>query len=263
MAMNELSSAQNPLIKRLRSLKDKKAREELGLMLVEGEKMMREALSCGLHPETALIDKEEAGRFSALAEALSGAGAEVFAVPGHILSAVCDTKTPQGACAAFSLPVNPDRETLPARLVALDGVQDPGNVGTIWRTCDAAGIGGLLMTPACADPFSPKVQRAAMGSGFRVGVRQCPDLAAELRALQGQGYTVICSSLTGEPFYAGLPRCEKYVLVIGNEARGVSETVQALSDVRLRLPMRGGAESLNAAVAAGIMMYELTRPLDE
>ena len=155
------------------------------------------------------------------------------------------------------------REALPDRLVALDGVQDPGNVGTIWRTCDAAGIQGLLLTGECADPFSPKVQRAAMGSGFRVGARMCDDLAEELSALQARGYAVIASSLQGEPFCEALPRPDRFVLVIGNEARGVSAAVQALSDVRVRLPMRGGAESLNAAVAAGIMMYELTRGMGE
>ena len=261
--MNEITSAQNPLIKALRALKDKKAREEQGLMLVEGEKLMREALCCGLAPAQALCDRDQAPRFAPLMQDMQRAGAQVYAVPGHLLEAVCDTRTPQGACAAFSLPGSLPREALPDRLVALDGVQDPGNVGTIWRTCDAAGIQGLLLTGECADPFSPKVQRAAMGSGFRVGARMCDDLAEELSALQARGYAVIASSLQGEPFYEALPRPDRFVLVIGNEARGVSAAVQALSDVRVCLPMRGGAESLNAAVAAGIMMYELTRGLPD
>ena len=123
-------------------------------------------------------------------------------------------------------------------------------------------LGGMLLSPCCADVFSPKVQRSAMGSGFRVGV-WIGELPAALRALQAQGYRIVASSLQGAPFYeAQLPR-ERFVLVIGNEARGVSDEVMELADVRLKLPMRGGAESLNAAVAAGIMMYELTRTLAE
>ena len=113
---------------------------------------------------------------------------------------MCDTKTPQGACAAFGLPDFFDAEHAPERLVVLDGVQDPGNVGTIWRTADAAGVGGLLMSAVCADPFSPKVQRAAMGSGFRVPVSMTDDLPAMLAALRARGYSVIASSLHGAPF---------------------------------------------------------------
>ena len=258
--MLEIQSVQNPTVKRLKGLKDKKAREEAGEMLVEGEKLMLEAAGMGLTPSDALIEAEEAVRFAALAARMEACGARVYAVPRRVLEAVCDTKTPQGACAAFSLPVPFDAAAAPARLVVLDGVQDPGNVGTIWRTADAAGLTGILMSRACADPFSPKVQRAAMGSGFRVPVSVTDDLPGMLKELRARGYVVIASSLHGEPFYEGAPRgAEKFALVIGNEARGVSDKVMNLADVRLKLPMRGGAESLNAAVAAGIMMYELMR----
>jgi len=257
--MTEIQSVQNQTIRRLKALKEKKAREEEGEMLVEGEKMMLEAAQAGLSPSDTLIETEQAARYAALAARMEALGARVYAVPRRVLEAVCDTKTPQGACAAFALPCLFDAAHAPARLVVLDGVQDPGNVGTIWRTADAAGLTGLLLSRACADPFSPKVQRAAMGSGFRVPAGLADDLPGTLRALRGAGHVVIASSLQGAPFYEGAPHVEKFALVIGNEARGVSEEVMSLADVRLRLPMRGGAESLNAAVAAGIMMYELMR----
>ena len=258
--MTDIQSVQNPTVKRLKGLKDKKAREEAGEMLVEGEKLMLEAADMGLRPSEALIEAEQAARFAALSARMAACGARVYAVPRRVLEAVCDTKTPQGACAAFSLPAPFDADHATARLVALDGVQDPGNVGTIWRTADAAGLNGLLLSRACADPFSPKVQRAAMGSGFRVPASVTDDLPGMLRALRARGYRIIASSLRGEPFYEGVPRgAEAFALVIGNEARGVSDEVMNLADVRLKLPMRGGAESLNAAVAAGIMMYELMR----
>ncbi|MBO4883906.1 MAG: RNA methyltransferase [Clostridia bacterium] len=258
--MTDIQSVQNPVVKRLKGLRDKKGREESGEMLVEGEKLMLEAVEAGLAPSDALIEAEEEARFAALIQRMESCGALVYAVPRRVLEAVCDTRTPQGACAAFSLPAPFTAAEAPARLAALDGVQDPGNVGTIWRTADAAGLNGLLLSRACADPFSPKVQRAAMGSGFRVPASVTDDLPGMLRDLQARGYAIIASSLRGEPFYEGCPHgAEKFALVIGNEARGVSDEVMALADVRLKLPMRGGAESLNAAVAAGIMMYELMR----
>ena len=258
--MTELTSVQNPTIKRIKALKDKKARVQQGEMLVEGEKLMLEAAQAGLVPSDVLIESSQAEKFSALAQEMERFGAKVYLAPRHVLEAACDTKTPQGACGAFSMPVPFEPEQAPERLVVLDGVQDPGNVGTIWRTADAAGLNGMLLAAWGADPFSPKVQRAAMGSGFRVPVRVTENLADELEILRAQGYRVIVSALDGAPFYEGMPKCGKFALVIGNEARGVSDEVSAAADVRLKLPMRGGAESLNAAVAAGIMMYELMKP---
>ncbi len=257
--MTELTSVQNPTVKRLKSLKEKKARQAYEEMLVEGEKLMLEAARAGLRPADVLIELGQAERFAGLIEEMEKSGARVYLTPRHVLEAACDTRTPQGACGAFSLPKPFLPEQAPERLVVLDGVQDPGNVGTIWRTADAAGLNGMLLSSACADPLSPKVQRSAMGSGFRIPIRMTAQLAEELAELKERGYRIIVSSLDGTPFYEGMPKCERFALVIGNEARGVSEAVQQTADVRLKLPMRGGAESLNAAVAAGIMMYELMR----
>ena len=258
--ITELTSVQNPVIKRMKSLKDKKARTLHREMLVEGEKLMLEAAQASLLPSDVLIESSQAAKYERLAREMESFGAHVYLAPRHILETACDTKTPQGACGAFTLPMPFDPEhAAPERLVVLDGVQDPGNVGTIWRTADAAGLNGMLLASSGADPFSPKVQRAAMGSGFRVPVRVTDHLASELFVLREQGYRIIVSALDGAPFYEGMPHCEKFALVIGNEARGVSDEVGAVADVRLKLPMRGGAESLNAAVAAGIMMYELMR----
>lgn len=253
--MDKITSTANPVVKRLRSLRDAKAREECGEFLVEGEVMILEALKCGLSPSDALLEDE-----SALISALEKAGARAHLASRNAIEAACDTKTPQGSCAAFTLP---RRDRLPENaslLVALDGVQDPGNLGTIWRTADASGFHALILGEGCADPYSPKVQRAAMGSGFRVPLLETRFPEA-LQALQRQGFRVVVSALDGEPLYEHpfSNASEKLILVIGNEAHGVSKAVQSLADVRLKIPMRGGAESLNASVAAGILMYELTR----
>lgn len=253
--MERITSAKNPLIRELKSLRERKGRETEGRFLVEGEVMLREALKCGLVIRDLLVEEGRA----AGAEPFEAAGARCFAVPGGLLESVCDTRTPQGICASFDLPSPLPLINAPARAVALDGTQDPGNVGTIWRTADAAGFQGLLFGMGCADPLSPKVQRAAMGSGFRVPFMTADDLPAALIDLRERGWSVIASDLGGADFYRRPDPGERFILVIGNEARGISDAVRGAATMLVKLPMRGGAESLNAAVAAGIMMYELMR----
>ena len=253
--MDHITSVKNPVVRELRALRDRKGREAAGRFLVEGEVMIREALKCRLAIRDVLA---EAGS-APLAEELEAAGAKAFTVPRSLLEAVTDTRTPQGICASFDLPEPLPITRAPDRVVALDGVQDPGNVGTIWRTADAAGFQGLLLGAGCADPLSPKVQRSAMGSGFRLPFMQAGDLPEELAELRARGWTVIASDLRGEDFYRHPDPGAKFVLVIGSEAHGISDATRRSADMLVKLPMRGGAESLNAAVAAGIMMYELTR----
>ena len=251
--MEKITSVKNPTVRGLRELKNRRAREESGLILVEGEVMIREALGCGLKMHDLLADE----RHEALARELETRGARCFCVPRSILETVCETRTPQGVCASFTAPEPLSVDALPDVVVALDGVQDPGNVGTIWRTADAAGFQGLLLGEGSADPLSPKVLRAAMGSGFRLPFYQAAPLSDALISLSGRGYTIIASDLGGEDFYRRADPGSRMVLVIGNEARGISDAVRQCADMRVKLPMRGGAESLNAAIAAAILMYDL------
>lgn len=252
--MERITSLKNPKVTLWKSLKERKGRRETGCFLVEGRKMVEEAVASAFPVEAILVDEERAEEFR-LPE-----GVPVYGMPLHVLSAVCDTKTPQGIAAIVHIAEN---DHLGGRLVALDGVQDPGNVGTILRTADAAGFDGVLLSGQCADVFSPKVLRATMGSIFRMGIRVTDDLPGMLAKLAEQGVSVLSSQLDGEPFYRRSPVGDRFVLVIGSEGNGVTDEVKAIATHRVRLPMRGGAESLNAAVAAGIMMYELTRGLGE
>ena len=255
--MDRITSAKNPMLRDMKALAQRNGRQAQGRFLVEGEVMLREALKCGLRIRDALAVE---GKLD-LAGELQAAGARTALVPEELLASVCDTKTPQGVCATFDLPLPLPLEEAPARVVALDGVQDPGNVGTIWRTADAAGFGVVLLGGGCADPLSPKVQRAAMGSGFRVPFMVEDPLPQALLRMKAQGWTVLASDLHGQDFYSHPDPGGKYALVIGSEAHGISQATRQAADLLVKLPMRGGAESLNAAVAAGIMMYELTRML--
>ena len=247
--MERITSLKNPRVQTWRSLKDRKGRRETGCFLVEGRKMVAEAIASGFPVEALLIDEAR------LSELEPPVDVPTYLLPEHVLAAVCDTKTPQGIAAVVRMV---ETGAPGQRLVVLDGVQDPGNVGTILRTADAAGFDGAILSCQCADVYSPKVLRATMGSIFRVRLRVTDDLPGELEALKRAGFAVISSQLDGEPFYPAA-RCigEPFALVIGSEGNGVSEPVRQLATHRVALPMRGGAESLNAAVAAGIMMYGL------
>lgn len=254
--MKEIDSVRNPAAQALRRLSQAKERRETGLFLAEGAKLTQEVLSLGLC-RTLLVQRDRLSQFEKEAREAEAAGCEVLLASEAVMRAVCETKTPQGvACAAA---MRPEATELTGRLlVALDGVQDPGNVGTIVRTADAAGFSGMLLGAGCADLYGPKALRATMGSALRMPVQRTDDLPQALASLRARGYAVAVTSLRGEDFYAACPRGNA-VLVIGSEGRGVSDSALAEATHTLRLPMRGGAESLNAAVAAGIMMYEMAR----
>lgn len=249
--MEKITSMHNPRVQAWRSLKSKSGREEQKAFLVEGFKSVEEALKSSFELLALLV------REGTPLPAWAGADS-AYEIPEHLMAAVCDTKTPQGIAAVMRLK---KQRVTGKRLIALDGVQDPGNVGTIIRTADAAGLDGVLLSSQCADPFSPKVLRASMGSVFHLPLEETPDLAARLASLS---MPVLASRLDGDPFFQAIRSLpDSWCLIIGNEGNGISESVTRVSTHRVRLPMHGEAESLNAAVAAGIMMYALTNRQDE
>ena len=255
--MNEIiSSLQNPQVKIWRSLnKSRAARLEAGLFLAEGEHMASEALK--EHKARALlIDERARDKYSTLAE--TAKGVSVYYLASHVMEALCDAKAPQGIIAVCDYPTENDLTDPGDFLVALDGVQDPGNVGTVLRTMDAAGYTALLMDEKTADPYAPKALRATMGAAFRIPTYRC-DLPRTLHALAERGYEIIAGDLHGEPFYQRRKAKDKICIVIGNEGQGISPAVFAEATMRLKIPIVGKAESLNAAVAGAVMMYDFLR----
>lgn len=253
--METITSRHNPLVAHLRRLASSGSyRRERGEFLCDSPKLLHEALLHGAELLTVA-----ATRGMALPDGIH-AGVRLVEVPEDVMQLISPAKTPQGVVFTCRLPRTECPQTLTgARYLALDGVQDPGNVGTIIRTADAAGLDGVLLSNQCADVFSPKVLRATMGSIFRMNLRTTDDLPGELTKLREKGYSILSSQLDGTPFYERQGVAERFALIIGNEGNGVSEQVQQTATHRVRLPMRGGAESLNAAIAAAIMMYELMR----
>ena len=251
-----ITSTKNETVKLLRSLKDRAARRETGLHLIEGERLVFDALSSGIKAEYVLAEEGSAAEARLAAQGLS-----FFTVSRAVLEAVSDTNTPQGIAAAVRTPelTPPEEGNYPAGLiVCLDRLQDPGNLGTVIRTADAMGASSLLLSPGCSDPFSPKALRSAMGSTYHLPIFE-GDLPKELTRLKAGGYTLVCGHLSGRE---KLPEINKNcAVVIGNEGNGVSDEVAALCEL-YRLPMFGRAESLNASVAASIMIYEISKQLN-
>ena len=249
-----IESTRNETVKRARALAQRKGRLEQGVHFIEGEKLVREAVVSGAQFVDAFIEDGH----DLMAAVLSGSGANVYTVRRSVMESLTQTGTPQWVCATVKTPDQPIPEYYPAGLiVALDCVQDPGNLGTILRTADAMGACGLLLGEGCADPSAPKPLRAAMGSIYHIPVWQ-GNLENEAARLAAQGFTLVCGHLKGTDV---LPEPgEKCVLVIGNEGNGVSDAIAAQCE-KYRLPMYGFAESLNASVAAGILIYELARKM--
>lgn len=240
-----ITSRTNERIKAARGLKESKYRRERGLHFIEGDKLVREALTSGMEVKT-LFYREGT-------EPPEGAE-ETVEVTEAVLEALCQG-TPQNLCAEVATPNTAPPKEYTGLVAVLEHLQDPGNVGTILRTADALGISAVLLSPQCADPFSPKAMRASMGSAYHVPV-YVGEVPEELKRMQKQGYTCLCGHLKGAE---KLPeRTEKTALVIGNEGQGVTEETAQLCTL-YRLPMKGRAESLNAAVFAALMMYELSK----
>ena len=245
-----IESRANERVKEARKLLLRKERKESGLHLIESEKLVQEAISSGAKIVSCFI--EEGFAFT------PPEGAVLYSVTRAVLESLCESQTPQGVVAIVETPSLTPPETYPNGLiVVLDGVQDPGNVGAILRSADAFGASGLLLSPACADAFSPKTLRAAMGSTYHLPVWQ-GELLPEIAKMRQSGFTALCGDLQG---IETLPRLSSNVaLVIGSEGGGVSQAVAEQCE-RFRLAMRGRAESLNASVATGVLLYVVSEAM--
>ena len=254
-----ITSLQNPQVKIWRSLNaTRAARVKHGLFLAEGEHMAGEALK-EKKARTLLVDSGARDRYAALGELASARGVLIVEVSSHVMAALSDAKMPQGVIAVCDYPTAGLPDPPGDWLVALDGVQDPGNVGTIMRTMDATGFSGLLLDEKTADPYAPKALRATMGGAFRIPTARCGDLPGALRALAAKGYEIVAGDLRGADFFHRPPARDKICVVIGNEGQGISPAVLETATMRLKIPIVGGAESLNAAVAGAVMMYDFLR----
>ena len=252
--MEVITSRGNPLVAQIRKLNTSRSfRREQGLFVCDGPKLLEEALRSGA-VLTAVV--HDGSRPCPVPE-----GVREVRVPADLLKSLSTTESPQGVLFLCRQPQLTLPKTLPGtRFLVLDGVQDPGNVGTIWRTADAFGADGLILLPGCADPFSPKTVRATMGACFRLPAWETTleELVPALEALGLPLYATALREDTDDVRRTDLSRC---AVVIGSEGRGVSQIVLDHCAGTLKIPMRQRCESLNAAVAASVVLWEMVRTL--
>lgn len=254
--MQELTSRDNKFLKLVRSLQSKKGRVNSGFYFVEGKRIADEALTYAREQiEAVLVSDIFYNKNRDVIKKIDSSGIQVYTVPEKLFDECCDTETPQGICVVLKMEQQKIDMANADFLLVLDGVSEPGNLGTIVRTAEAAGVDGILLMKGCADLYNPKVIRATMGSLFRVPCVSGLDVS-ELTALK-KSFFITSTALEQSVLLHDAKKVKKQILVIGNEATGVSEEVLAISDQRVRIPMAGKVESLNAAIAAGIAMYAL------
>lgn len=250
----------NPTVKYLRSLRDKKHRKRAGQFLVEGLRLLEDARVSGRVPQTLVMaEGREHPLLEQLEAAVTAAGGEVIATTPDILSKITGKENTQSVAGVFdewdtSL-AGLDRSTAPIWLVA-QALRDPGNLGTMLRTCDAVGAGGLILIDDCADPFSAEAVRASMGAVFTVGLAQArwEEFLPWLRGGEGQ---LVAASLRDAVPYRGAPYAAPCFILVGNESQGLPEDYELACDLRVTMPMKGRADSLNAAVAGAVLAYEV------
>lgn len=252
--MDTIASNQNRIYKTCGKLGMKKYRDRMSLYLVEGEKLVGEACAAGC-AETVIVRED-------YHKQTDFPGVDTVFMKGKLFSKIAHTETSQGIMAIVRKPKMDEKLFLEkisggrGNVIVLDGLQDPGNIGTIIRTADAAGYSGALMLKGTGDVFSPKVVRSAMGSLFRVPVF-ITDTPEEAEALLVRGgKKIIGTSLDAEKYYSEEDLTENIALVIGNEGNGMSEDFKSRTRLNIKIPMSGKVDSLNAAVAAGILMYQ-------
>jgi TrmH family RNA methyltransferase len=250
----------------IRDLHRRRGRERRGLALAEGVRLVEEALASGVNLRGAAASPalESTTRGKALKATLLGRGGQVEEFTDEELEELADTEHPQGIIAV----IEPKRWTLVdirmnpgATVLVLDGVQDPGNVGTMWRTALGLGASGLVALKGTADLTNPKVIRGAMGASFRLpAVTAAPDeFVAWARLQRAQVWVADATADAGARQPTRPAERPAVALVVGNEGAGVGPSIAAAADRRIAIPLARGVESLNVAVAAGILLYEVTR----
>lgn len=253
--MQTITSFQNERIKRARYIQTAKGREETGCFWVEGKRLVQEALENHAAIDTLIVRKEDSESHAEWIRQIEAQGKEVLCVDARLMERLCDAKTPQGIAAVVRRPVPKECEREDAYIVVLDHVQDPGNMGTILRTAQAFGCSCAVLGEGCTDPYAPKCMRAGMGAQFKLQIISKKEISKYLTNCREAGYSVIGGHLNGDSVMPAL--ADRRVCVIGSEAHGMEEQTARACTGLYRIPMPGGAESLNAGVAAGILMFEL------
>lgn len=257
-----ITSNQNPKVKLARSLlRQTQARRAQGAFVLEGVRLAEEALNARCPAQFVLYSPDLSERGKTVVEGFAAQGVPTEAVAEKVFLTISDTQTPQGILVVlphFQMPLPTSLDFV----LILDVIQDPGNLGTILRTAAAAGVQAVFLTPGTVDPFSPKVVRAAMGAHFRLPIHSLSWEEIEAHISKHSLRTYLASPYADTP-YTKVDLRSPLALIIGSEAEGAGDRAKSLAHIHIHIPMPGAIESLNASVAAAILMFEVVRQRDQ
>ncbi|MEI6132637.1 MAG: RNA methyltransferase [Bacillota bacterium] len=259
--MQVINSQENSNLKQIRLLSAKKHRETTGLFVIEGIRAVRDAFEAGAEFEKVFVSGKvfDSGSLGDKFTLTFEESDKLFLLRDELFSKVTETETPQGVIAIVRQPKYNFLDIVEKsnKIIILEGIQDPGNLGTIIRTADAAGIDLVILLEGCVDIFNPKVVRSTMASIFNVPVVRLVNSQECFSELKKEGYYVVVTSGDANKSYRECVWSDKVAIVFGNEANGVSKEAFECAQESIKIDMPGKAESLNVAVAAGIIIFEL------
>ena len=257
---HHITSTSNPQIKTLKSLHLKKGRAETGLFLAEGARLAVEAADLGVWPEILLFSPAALQReqVRSLIEQAEARRVHTIETSESVLGQISKRDNPQTVIGAYKQHLTPLEQISGDTVVALEGIRDPGNLGTILRTADSTGASGVILVGESCDPFSVEAVRASMGSLFAMKLARA-SFEELLRFRQERGAQMMGLSLKGAAFEADRPAPARAIIFMGNEQSGLPAHMEEACDALVKLPMRGRADSLNLGIATGVMLYDLWR----
>lgn len=256
-----ITSVSNPIIKEVRSLYDKKGRQSTQALLLEGLRLVNEVAESGLTIRYFVVSDSFFERTESIFVRFPNI--KIIQLPDELFARIGQTQTPQGLMAVMDLPDFNEREIVPKlrRIIVLENLQDPGNLGTIIRTADACSFDAVLLSRDSVDPYNPKVIRSTMGSLFHLPVIIVDDIYETLKTLQTKSIRIVAAHPRNAVPCWQADLSDSVALVIGNEGSGITKKMLNLADLAVMIPMVGRAESLNASAAASILLYESMRQL--
>ncbi|WP_297635505.1 RNA methyltransferase [uncultured Clostridium sp.] len=252
-----IESKENSFFKETKKLKERKNRTKLSKYFIEGFRLVEEALKANANLEAILYVKDVEEKVKEILEKYNYKG-KVFEISKPLFLEVCDTETPQGIGGVVKIEEN-DSDLSGGFYLLCDKVQDPGNLGTIIRTAHAVGVSGIILTKGTVDIYNEKVIRSTMGSIFYVNIYLDDKDFTLIKELKKKDYKIITTSLEESHDFFKADLSGNIVLTVGNEGNGVSEEIFSLSTEKVKIPMPGGAESLNVGIATSIILYEKLR----
>lgn len=252
-----IESANNKIIKHVKSLKTKKYREKNYQYIIDGLRIVNHSLEYENLLEYIIVT-DTFRKTNSFFELKFSESCLVYIIDDKLMDLLIETETPQGIIAVMN---RTKTSTIKGSVLVLDRIQDPGNIGTLIRTADASGFESIIIVKGSTDPYSQKALRSSMGSIMTLNIIFSDDIKIEIVDLQKKGYKVYSAALEDGIDFKKINYEDKKVLIIGNEANGISEDLLLISDKKVFIPMIGAVESLNASIAGGILMFEMNKKM--